>query len=228
MSFHAPDSELAILNRCAHRGAVAVHPWTWKVLRACADLHRASDGMFDPAVAAQLVQLGLLPRPQGSGPDADVSFAEVQFHKQRRIRFARPLWIDLGGIAKGFAVDVAVATLRAHGVRQGTVNAGGDLRVFGPEPAEIWIRCPDQPTQLARAGTLRNGACATSGDYFSARGDSWFIVPPRRRAPIATHSVTVLAKSCMLADALTKIVALDVVGAAPVLARYGAQTSGLH
>jgi thiamine biosynthesis lipoprotein len=80
---------------------------------------------------------------------------------------------------------------------------------------------------------LRNGACATSGDYFGVYPDRWPIVspsagPPRRGALMAAHTVTVLARSCMLADALTKVVALDGAAAEPLMARFGARTSTLH
>jgi hypothetical protein len=96
-------------------------------------------------VAPQLVKAGLLPAPSSESVGENTAFGDVQFLDQLRIKFRKPLWLDLGGIAKGFAVDVAMATLRARGVREGTVSAGGDLRTMGPEPAQIWLRNPAHP-----------------------------------------------------------------------------------
>jgi len=222
MSFHAASSELTKLNRNAHRYAVAVHPWTWRVLHACQWFHRESDGLFDPTIAPQLVNAGSLPAPSNDSPDADASFADVKFLDQRRVKFGRPLWIDLGGIAKGFAVDVAIATLRARGVRQATVNAGGDLRVIGSEPAEIWLRDPRDPTKLVATGTLRNGACATSGNYFGEYAGAWRIVTKSTNTKPRRASVSVIAKRCLWADALTKVVALGETAARPLLHRLQA------
>src|SRR5258706_7997924 len=158
MSFQSPDSELSLLNCRAHREAVTVHRWTWRVLRACAELHRASDGLFDPALAAlRLVARGALPQPPGPVPSPEASFADVLFRSGQRIQFRRPLWLGLGGIAQGFAVDLAVATLRSRGVRCAVVNAGGDLRVIGAEPVEIRLRAPDQPALTCASGWLPNG-----------------------------------------------------------------------
>src|SRR5437773_2883272 len=69
----------------------------------------------------------------------------------------------LDGIAKGFAVDRAVECLQDAGIAAGVVNAGGDLRVFGDELEEIYLRLPQRPAQLLRLGHLRNAAIATSG-----------------------------------------------------------------
>lgn len=218
MSFHDTGSELSALNRGARHEPCAVHPWTWKVLRACAELHAASRGLFDPAVAPQLVRAGLLPAPSEAWPDPQARFGDVQFLPGRRIGYRRPLWLDLGGIAKGFAVDAAIATLRARGVRTAVVNAGGDLRAMGPEPVPIVLRDPLQPARLLAAGSLRNGACATSGDYFTAGA----LRTPAGGA-VAAGSITVLARRCLHADALTKVVALDAVAAQAALRRFGAR-----
>src|SRR5207237_6464818 len=70
---------------------------------------------------------------------------------------------SLDGIAKGFAVDRAVECLQDAGIAAGVVNAGGDLRVFGDAPQEIYVRLPQDPAQLVRLGALRDAAVATSG-----------------------------------------------------------------
>ena len=110
---------------------------------------------------------------------------------------------DLGGIAKGFAVDVAVAVLRRCGARSGSVNAGGDLRVFGPVEQTVRIRLPGDASTAAPLLALHEGSCATSGSYFGSRQ----IDARRRRTHCSDYSVTVRARTCMVADALTKVVA---------------------
>lgn len=226
MSFHDPASELTQLNRHAHECAMVVHPWTWRVLRACRRVYDATAGVFDPSIALQLVNGGLLPAPSSHAIDAAACFGDVHFLSGRRIAYRKPLWLDLGGIAKGFAVDAAIATLRTHGVREAVVNAGGDLRVMGREPQPIWVRNPHAPTQLLLAGSLANGACASSGNYFHGR---WTIVQPGRGAEPDDAGVTVLAANCMLADALTKVAALTMPRARErAVAALGGQFVALH
>jgi thiamine biosynthesis lipoprotein len=129
-----------------------------------------------------------------------------------RVRFRQPgIRIDLGGIAKGFAVDRAVEALRAHGMRSGLVNAGGDLSVFGPYPHTVHVRDPRDPRRLIRAVDVHEEALATSGGRFdlsqSCDTTGAAIIDPRTGKPVyGIRGATVRAPSCMLADALTKVV----------------------
>jgi len=129
MSFHERDSDVSRLNREAAIRPVPVHSWTYEVLRLSSELYAASDGLFDIAIADELQRLDLLPR---FDYDALLPIASprtpnepVELLTDHRVRFTHPaIKIDLGGIAKGFAVDRAVATLRACGVPQELVTAG--------------------------------------------------------------------------------------------------------
>lgn len=112
--------------------------------------------------------------------------------------------LDLGGIAKGFAVDRAVSALRRAGATSGIVNAGGDLRVFGEEPQLVQIRHPMHPGSVAGQLLLRNRAVATSASYFARD----LFDGRNQRAVPADVSVTVGADDCMTADALTKVAAV--------------------
>ena len=78
------------------------------------------------------------------------------------MRFRRPLWIDLGGIAKGYAVDCAVAQLWAQGASRGCVNAGGDLRVLGSEPTRIYLRTESVADGALPVVELADGSLASS------------------------------------------------------------------
>jgi thiamine biosynthesis lipoprotein len=130
------------------------------------------------------------------------------------VRFRRPgMAIDLGGIAKGFAVDRAVDALREHGMPSGLVNAGGDLKAFGPQPHMVHIRDSRDATLLICAVELREEALATSGGRFDPVSSvdplGLAIIDPATGRPAqAAAGATVRAASCMIADALTKVVAV--------------------
>jgi thiamine biosynthesis lipoprotein len=143
------------------------------------------------------------------------------------IRFRRRVIVDLGGIAKGFAVDRAIEALKDHGVAAGIVNAGGDLRIFGPASQLIHVRHPAEPARIAGAVRLRERAMATSGIYFGRRKFRGKYVGPLldgRTAQSARQliSVSVAAAECMVADALTKIVFALREKTAGLLAQYHA------
>ncbi|MBC7163194.1 FAD:protein FMN transferase [Immundisolibacter sp.] len=227
MSFHEPDSELSRLNRAAHAGPVPVSGHLRRVLRAACRLSALTNGRFDVTIAPTLVRWGYLPGLSNS-PETTGDWRDIRLGTDGTVRFARPLLIDLGGIAKGYAVDQAIASLRRAGVPQACVNAGGDLRFYGHEPRRIGVRDPADPARLRLLPPLLQGAVATScvADTRRRHGQAWRspLVDPRRgRAWAATGSVTVLARSCLRADALTKPVAIDPAACEPVLRRLQAQ-----
>ncbi len=204
LSAHDPASEVSRLNRDAHERPVGVSRDAWRVLRAACRLSRQSAGAFDATLEG--------------------GWRDIVFLAGRRVRFARPLRIDLGGIAKGYCVDRAVAELRRCGMQTGLVNAGGDLRAFGPRAYALHVRHPSDPARFVRLGTIRDAALATSASYAKGRERcAGAMVDGRSGAPIGPGiSVSVRAPSAMLADGLTKIVAAAGRGAAPLLARYRA------
>src|SRR6266567_8441704 len=224
MSFHDPESDVSRMNRDACYKPVRVHPWTWRVLKSAQEFSRNTDGIFDITMAGQLVKWNYLPRYGarfGRG-----SWRDIILEADGRVRFRRPLLIDFGGIAKGFAVDRAVEILKRKRVMAGIVNAGGDLRVFGSASQLVHLRHPKQPNRAAGAVRLRERAMATSGIYFARtnrRGCVSPILDARTgRAACDLISVTVGAANCVTADALTKVVFALRGEAAPLLARYSA------
>jgi len=224
MSFHSPDSELSRLNRSGSIRPQKVHAWTYAVLRRAVRIAALSDGLFDIAVAPVLVEAGLLPHPPAPPPSSG-TWRDLTLLADSTVVFRRPLLLDLGGIAKGFAVDQAVHALRRGGCTDAVVNAGGDLRRFGSEPQVIHLRCAAGLVPFAQ---LRCGAIATS-EPNEPRPERiaqplGCIVDPRARRPWrGAGSVTVAARSCLLADALTKVAALAGPGCQPLLSRFGAQ-----
>jgi len=160
-----------------------VRPATASVLRTAAALQRESGGLFDIA--------------QGSAP------AGWRIEGRTWWRLDAAARVDLGGIAKGYAVDRAVIALRRHGCAGGWVNAGGDLRAFGS--AELPLQLRDEVHGgVRRFGRLADGAFATS------------------RLPGGGH-VSVAAPRALWADALTKVLAFSGDPGHPLLARHGAQ-----
>jgi thiamine biosynthesis lipoprotein len=230
MSFHEPDSDLTRLNRAAAAGAVAVHPWTAAVLRRARAIFHATDGLFDCAVGRDLARLGLLPAHdfgKDFGPGEAGDFSAVCFLPGNRFAFTARIALDLGGLAKGFAVDRAIAVLRAHGVREALVNAGGDMRVMGSTAQPIYIRHPTEPAQLLFAGTLQNGAIATSSptatlNIVDGRKASVLLSAPTRTPIVERLSYSVVAPTCIVADALTKVLAQVGRTDAPSFSRFGA------
>jgi thiamine biosynthesis lipoprotein len=183
-------SDLLAIRRGTLGRPLDVHPWTWEVLALSSRLNQASKGAFDPCL------------PSAAGRLADLEFAAPP-----SVIPHRPLHIDLGGIAKGYAVDRALAALRAAGCRGGLVNAGGDLAVFGDRAHAIVIRDRTEGDSVIE---LKNAALATS-DVCSA-------APPAEhrgyyhgatRREIRAGKVSVSAASAAIADALTKCLLAD-------------------
>jgi thiamine biosynthesis lipoprotein len=209
MSFHEAGSDVSRLNRRAAYEPVAVDRWTATVLRQAQRMFEATDGLFDCAVGHELMQRGLLPSQDLDHVESG-SFSAVALLPNNRVRFSAKIAIDLGGIAKGFAVDRAIATLRGHGVREAVVNAGGDMRVMGDTAQPIHIRCPTEDRRLVPAGLLKNGAIATSSAVATvaktpARFAGSSASPRPGAACIDRNAYSVVAPTCLLADALTKV-----------------------
>ena len=238
MSFHEPTSDLQAIARCCAGERVAVYQDTWNVLQLALQIERDSDGIFNPAVAPSLVRSGLLPRPDGAvdAPNQSPLASSIRLEESLVVQVMRPVWIDLGGIAKGYAVDAATLALIQQGVTSGVVNAGGDLRVFGDTEQQIHLRHPSNPGEQIAVANVRELSCATSGDYFVANlktntnTPQTAIVGTRTTNAEKHASVTVIAPLCAVADALTKVLWLAGIESAisrALLTQYEAQAVAL-
>ena len=197
------DSDLARFARLPVDTSLLLRPAGARALRAAQALRQASGGLFD-------ISLGSAPagwRCQGA----------------RLYKLSCGVQLDLGGIAKGLAVDDAVRALRRAGCAAGWVNAGGDLRVFGSATLALQLR-DEQHGGVQTIGSLTDGAFATSHYDAGSRSRLHAPAPPGapRVATPPTH-VSVAAPRCLWADALTKIVALSGDADHPLLARLGAR-----
>jgi thiamine biosynthesis lipoprotein len=197
-------SDLAALAACAPGTPLTVHPWTFELLDLCRRLNAASLGIFDPCLEI------------ASGRMADLQFAPPD-----KVIARTPLRVDLGGIAKGYAVDRAVEALQAVGCTGGLVNAGGDLAVFGSCNRKILCGTPRSAGLLVE---LRDAALATSDAAETARPAEhrgYYHGADRSRA--VAGRVTVLAARAAVADGLTKcLLCADSALQATLLRAFGA------
>jgi thiamine biosynthesis lipoprotein len=227
MSFHEPTSDISRLNRAACFETVTVDPATFIVLTNAQTLAEESDGVFDITVASRLVAWGFLPRPDGpSDPDARPSWTDIELTTTEQVRFRRPLWIDLGGIAKGYAVDQAIAAMNLPAHARVSVNAGGDLRVAGPAPERVRLRATVDSEHVPIL-EIENASLASSSGWDDRRAVDGETVGPhingKTRRAVGTQSfVSVVARDCMTADALTKIVLTQGQNSVELLIRRGA------
>jgi thiamine biosynthesis lipoprotein len=218
MSFHDPKSDVSRMNRDAFAKGVTVHPWTWEVMNASRNLARESGGAFDVTVVPLLARRNCLADPSCAAVRA-AGWRDIFPRRNFEIFFRRRVIVDLGGIAKGFAVDRAVDVLKQNGAASGIVNAGGDIRVFGSTSRKVHLRNPKSPAQFSAILRVRNRAIATSATYFAPGA---LIDGQTRRSLTSSISVTVAARDCMTADALTKVVFALREKAAGLLAHYHA------
>ncbi len=204
MSAHDPASELNRLCGQAHLAPMRVHADTAEVLRLARVVHRESEGVFDVAVGRQMAAAGLLPAlaadaaTSGRGTTADIVHCA-----DGRISFARPMRLDLGGVAKGHAVDCAIRALQRLGIEDALVNAGGDMRAIGKISHPIDLRFASGVRTVAM---LQDGALASSCHADRALGSPSPHVDPRSSQAVNSRAtVVVQAASAAVADALTKV-----------------------
>ena len=203
MSFHDPESELTRVNQTAHLGAVEISYDLWRVLSFARELYLASGGFFDPAIAPELVRRGLL--PDHGNPANLISSWDAVILTENSVQFSAPLKIDLGGIAKGYAVDRALDVIGSE--VDATVNAGGDLAMTRWQGRDVEIRTPGSGGRDTVRMPMENRSLATSAAYFLE--DQHVIIDPHdRRSFAGNQSASVFASSCMVADALTKVALL--------------------
>ena len=202
-SFHEPQSELSRINK-GNGTFTLVHRHTLRVLRLAKGIMLASDGLFDCTVGGLMIEKGVLPNHGGfaiSSGKAD----DIEFYNSY-VRFNNSVKITLDGIAKGYAVDCAIATMKNQGVNAGWINAGGDLRVYGDMVLPVQRRELDG--SFTALGSLQNAALASS--HVSINYDDVFpgkIVSNKAMPSLGVWSV--MSHFAWRADALTKVASLS-------------------
>ena len=222
MSPWKPDSDLLRLNRAPVDAWVDLPLEMLEVLACALDIHRQSAGAFDPCVGALVDAWGfgaVRDAPDAAAIHTARQTAPCPMHAgleldraAGRARKRAPVQLDLCGIAKGYAVDRMAAVLQQHGVQHALAALDGELRAVASQasgaPWAVALEAPDAGQRAVRGVIeLQDLAVATSGDYrhYLNVGDARLAhtMDARRAAPVhnAVASVTVLASSCMEADA---------------------------
>lgn len=218
MSHYKPESELSQVNARAAAGPVPVAPELAALVARALEFSVLTDGAFDITYASvgYLYDYRAHERPS----DAQIAAAlpavnwrhVVVDREASTIRFSREgVRIDLGGIAKGYAVDRGIAILADMGVRHGTVTAGGDTRILGDRLGRPWvigIRHPDDRQRVVSRIPLADAALSTSGDYeryFDEDGRRYHhIINPRTgHSAGGLRSVTVIGPDATTTDGLS-------------------------
>ncbi|MBX3702609.1 MAG: FAD:protein FMN transferase [Steroidobacteraceae bacterium] len=218
MSHYKPESQLSRVNREAAAGPVPVAPELAALIARALEFSELTGGAFDISYASvgYLYEYREHRRPTEAEIEAAlpaVDWRSIEVDRQAStVRFLRPgMRIDLGGIAKGYAVDRGIAILRAHGVAHGTVTAGGDSGILGDRRGRPWvvgIRHPDDPDRVIARIPLEDAAISTSGDYeryFEEGGVRYHhILNPRTgRSAAGVRSATVIGPDATLTDGLS-------------------------
>ena len=212
------DSMLSELNAT---GSAEFSPEGLRILKACFQFHRQTDGAFDPSVyplvrlwGFQTTNQRVPTLPEIKKALGLVGLTRVVRLKGTRVSLERGSGLDFGGVLKGYAVDQALELLRSKGHQAGLVNAGGNLRVFGEKPGRspwvIGIRHPRQEGEVIALVSLKDGqAIATSGDYeryFTQNHNRYHhMIDPFTGSPAQNGmvSVSVIAPDALTADAFS-------------------------
>lgn len=221
MSTYKPESQLSRVNAEAHERPVEVDPEIVDIVAKSFEFSRLSDGAFDVTYASvgYLYDYRAHARPTAEQVAAalpGVDYRQVQVDRDRNtIRFLRKgVRVDLGGIAKGRAVDRGIEILRALGIEHAMVNAGGDTRLLGDRRGKPWIvgiRDPRNEGRMVTRLPLEDEAISTSGDYeryFEEDGVRYhhILVPGTGQSAREVRSATVIGADATLTDALSTTV----------------------
>ncbi len=230
LSPYIESSELSTVNQQAHQSSVVIEQNFFQLLEKSLYFSRISDGAFDISFAS----VGRFYDYRKEVAPSDVQLEEnlpainyqlIQLNKEKSsIRFLHPqLKIDLGGIAKGYAVDRAVDLLKEAGVQSAIVSAGGDSRILGDRQGTPWmigVRHPREEGEYVVRIPLSNTAISTSGDYerFYLDGETrihHILDPKSGKSASEVQSVSVMSNMAVDTDALSTTV--FVMGVSPGL-----------
>lgn len=192
MSFFDLNSEIGRLNDLPAGEWVRVSGDTWSLLKEAMELYHESAGAFD-----------VMFRDRAQFPGAEIRFLE-----SGEVARTAPARVDLGGIAKGYAVDHAAEAFRLFPSVSGVINGGGDIRFVGGMEFPLHIRSPQMDGRVYDVGRFSDCAVATS-------------VFERDGQPV---SVSVVAPTCSVADRLTKVMlGVSKERLESILSRFGAR-----
>jgi thiamine biosynthesis lipoprotein len=219
MSVYKPTSEVSQVNALAAQQPVKISADLFGLLSTAIEYSRITEGAFDITYASVGYMYDFRARQRPSEQQIQAALPAINYRHllldaaSSTVRFSQPgVRIDLGGIAKGYAVDRGIEILQARGFTHALVNAGGDSRVIGDRFGKAWIigiRHPDHPGQVIIRLPLTNTAFSTSGDYeryFDEDGVRYhhIIDPHTGHSASKVRSATVIAPTATRTDGLSK------------------------
>ena len=225
MSDYKPNSEISRVNKYAFAQPVTVGPATFEVLEESIGISKLTDGAFDITVGP-IVKLFRTAKNTGKAPapeqiadaKAKVGYEKLVLNEtERTVRFTvEGMSLDLGGIAKGYAVDKAIETMQKHGALGAMVDIGGDVRCFGtpPKGKDAWtigLQDPNRQAGLLLKLKIADSAVATSGDYqqyaiINGKKQSHILDRKTGKSAHSLASVTIISQNATTADALATAV----------------------
>jgi FAD:protein FMN transferase len=219
MSTYKDTSEVSRVNAQAAAQAVPISRELFELLTTALEYSRITEGAFDITYASVGFMYDFRRRERPSEEQIKSALPAINYRHvildagAQTVHFSQPgVRIDLGGIAKGYAVDCGIEILRKQGYSHALVNAGGDSRVIGDRFGRPWIvgiRHPDNPDQIITRIPLVDSAFSTSGDYeryFDENGVRYhhIIDPHTGHSASKVRSATVLAPTATRTDGLSK------------------------
>ena len=219
MSHYKPQSELSQINARAFKEPVVVDQELFDLIKTSLHFSEITEGAFDITYASVGYLYDYRKHVKPTEAQIQEALPSVNFHnllldeKTHSVRFEHEgMRIDLGGIAKGYAVDRGIAILQARGVQHAVVTAGGDTRIIGDRFGRPWIvgiRHPDDKNKVITRIPLIDTAMSTSGDYerfFDENGVRYhhIIDPKTGHSASKVRSATILGPTAMQTDGLSK------------------------
>lgn len=216
MDVHNPESELSRVNRLADKRPIKVSKEIFEVLKGAREYSALTSGAFDVSIRP----LGALWGERGKLKEIPevreikerlplVNYKNIILNERNQtVEFKRKgIALDLGGIAKGYALDCTIRVLKERGIKEALINAGGDIRVIGERVWKVGLQHPRKEKEVLAVIKLRDQAIATSGDYqryFIKEGKRYHhIINPETGYPaIECMSVTIIGQSATQVDIL--------------------------
>ncbi|HZR32878.1 MAG TPA: FAD:protein FMN transferase [Terriglobales bacterium] len=218
MSNYKPESDLSRLNRAAHFHAEAVPPDLYRTIEKSLQYSKLSGGKFDITVGPLVNRWKAVMRGEPAPSTAEeqqlrtcIGYEKIQLLSDNRIEFlSECLEIDLGAIGKGYAVDRAADILRAHGIRNALINAGGStIYGMGCSPGQpgwlVNLRDPSQrlDPQIVLTDNSVSTSEQTPASLLGARSAGHIVDPPKGEPLKTPFAVSVVAKTATASDALS-------------------------
>lgn len=222
MSRYVESSELSKINRLAFNEEVVVSPSLFSVLDSAMNISKLCEGAFDITFSSVGYLYDFRKKLQPTHNEIQQNLSLFYYQnvlldsEKKSIRFSKKgVLLDLGGIAKGYAVDQGVAILQKHGINSAHLSAGGDMRLLGDKQGSPWIigiKNPRDESKQSIVLPLSDTAVSTSGDYerffMDEKGERvHHILSPKTGKPVkGMMSVTILANDAITSDGLSTAV----------------------